>query len=291
MASNPSTTIPERKPFAPADDPKRVTAAQAAEGQETVTMVFPRPVLLSTQDGRRIEFGAGVNEVPKDLANHEWLKLHGATVYDKNSNVSPWMRAHPPAPTANAVMTQHHVDFLQARNYTGIKTVADAQAFFNGLDPNLRGGFLQDAAEFQQQGQAAVQTRIQAGEAGYTEAPPGGQKPLQPHEVRTAIPAVPPRPVQPGEHASAPPVATGSEGANQAQAGKTNQQTSQGGPAVDNRTQSTSTTPQLKTAAEINTMSKPDLIAYGKTVGVELDPASKKEDMASKLLSIPAAHK
>jgi hypothetical protein len=292
MASTPHTTLPERQPFAPADDPRRVTAAQAAEGQDTVTMIFPRPVLLSTQDGRRIQFNAGVNEVPKDLADHIWLKHNGVTAYDKNKDVSPWMRANPPAPAQNAVMTDQHVSFLQSRGYTGIKTVADAQAFFNGLDPNHRGGFLEESAAFQQLGQAQVQTRVQAGEAGFTEAPPGGQKPILPHELRINEPPVPSRPVQPGQHASAP-AATGSEAGNQAAAGRTNQQVSQGGPAVDNKTTGTNPppNPQLKTAAEINSMNKPDLIAYGKSVGVELDPASKKEDMAAKLLSNPSAHK
>jgi hypothetical protein len=291
MSTTPSTTLPERQPFAPADDPRKVTAEQAAEGQETVTMIFPRPVLLSTQDGRRVQFNAGVNEVPRDLSDHIWLKHNSVTVYDKNKDVSPWMRAHPPAPTVNATMTDQHVAFLQSRGYTGIRNVADAQAFFNGLDPNHRGGFLEEAAAFQQRGQAQVQTRVQAGEAGYTEAPPGGQKPIQPHELRVNEPQVTSRPLQPGQHISAP-AATGSEGANQAAGGKTNQQVSQGGPAVDNKNAANTTpNPQLKTAAEINSMNKPDLIAYGKLVGVELDPASKKEDMAAKLLSNPSAHK
>jgi hypothetical protein len=260
MASNASTVIPERKPFAPADDPKKVTAEQAAKGQETVTMVFAKPVLLSTQDGRRIQFNAGVNEVPKEFADHEWLKHNGVTAYDKNKEVSPWMRANPPAvPPADTVMTEHHAAFLRSRDYTGIKTVADAQTFFSGLDPKHRAGFLADAADWQQQEQAQIQTRVQAGEAGYTEPAPGGQAPLQPHEVHVNTPPAPPRPIQPGEHTS---VAADANAA-----------------------------PQLKTAAELNVMSKPDLIAYSKTVKVDLDPAAKKEDMVAKLMATQNAHK
>ena len=50
---------------------------QAAAKQETVLMDFPRDVLL---DGN-IFFAAGINPVPRELADHWYLAAHGVTFH------------------------------------------------------------------------------------------------------------------------------------------------------------------------------------------------------------------
>jgi hypothetical protein len=52
------------------------------DGEKTVTMVFPRPVLLTDNDGTKVAFHAGVQEVPEHLAGHEWLRRNGVTGYN-----------------------------------------------------------------------------------------------------------------------------------------------------------------------------------------------------------------
>lgn len=60
------------------------TAEQAAEeAKETVTMVFPREVLLTVDNSRRIRFPQGTRQVPADLADHPWLKANGVKRYKK----------------------------------------------------------------------------------------------------------------------------------------------------------------------------------------------------------------
>lgn len=50
--------------------------------ENTVTMVFPRQVILNTDYGKRVEFSPGVQEVPEHLADHQWLKLNGVLRYN-----------------------------------------------------------------------------------------------------------------------------------------------------------------------------------------------------------------
>jgi len=54
------------------------TAEQAAQGRDSVLMEFPNEVLLSKDDGGRVLFGKGINPVPRELADHWYLKAHGA---------------------------------------------------------------------------------------------------------------------------------------------------------------------------------------------------------------------
>lgn len=56
---------------------------QAAKGRSVVQMRFPTKVLLSLEAGphRLIMFPEGVNPVPVEIADHWYLKAHGATVY------------------------------------------------------------------------------------------------------------------------------------------------------------------------------------------------------------------
>lgn len=54
-----------------------------ARAEKTVTMIFPRPVLLTLNDHSRISFPAGTQEVPESLANHQYLKRSGVKPYKK----------------------------------------------------------------------------------------------------------------------------------------------------------------------------------------------------------------
>lgn len=59
---------------------------------DTVTMVFPTPVNLNVVDGdgkrQCLKFGAGINEVPAEHAEHPYLKDNGVTTYDAKANAA-----------------------------------------------------------------------------------------------------------------------------------------------------------------------------------------------------------
>ena len=57
--------------------PGALSPEQAAGDGPTVSMTFPRDVMLTTDEYQRIHFPAGVQKVPKDYADHEWLKANG----------------------------------------------------------------------------------------------------------------------------------------------------------------------------------------------------------------------
>ena len=58
------------------------------EGKPTVTMTFPKRVLLN-HGGVLIEFKPGVHEVPVEISYHWFLKAHGAELRDKPEVVAP----------------------------------------------------------------------------------------------------------------------------------------------------------------------------------------------------------
>jgi hypothetical protein len=56
------------------------TASQAAQGQETVQMNFPKDVLLTVGvTGAAVQYRAGINPVPIALSTHWWLEANGVT--------------------------------------------------------------------------------------------------------------------------------------------------------------------------------------------------------------------
>lgn len=57
------------------------TAAMAAAGEKTVMMSFPKRVILTLNDHSRIDFPAGICEVPESLADHKWLAQNGVKQY------------------------------------------------------------------------------------------------------------------------------------------------------------------------------------------------------------------
>lgn len=55
----------------------------------------------------------------------------------------------PLTPILPMEITEHHVKFLQFKGYQ-VQTVEDAQKFFDNIPPDLRPGFLEDAAAWKE---------------------------------------------------------------------------------------------------------------------------------------------
>lgn len=76
--------------FGPHATPATPAQANKITGdKETVTMVFPRPVTLTTDSYKRIHFPAGINEVPVSLANHEYLAQNGVSRHNQQVSKLP----------------------------------------------------------------------------------------------------------------------------------------------------------------------------------------------------------
>lgn len=54
-----------------------------AKGQTTVTMHFPKPVLLTADNGAKVKYPIGVHEVPAHVADHWYLRVNSAVRYAK----------------------------------------------------------------------------------------------------------------------------------------------------------------------------------------------------------------
>lgn len=78
---------------------------EASKGHDTVTMVFDLPVKLTLQTNKIVFYPKGVHEVPRELADHWYLKAHGVQIYNRpisagaaKLQAAPAAGA-PPAPT------------------------------------------------------------------------------------------------------------------------------------------------------------------------------------------------
>jgi len=143
------------------------------EGEDTVTMVFPRAVRLTANDGRVVDFKPGVQEVPESLADHSYLKLNGAKRHD---NKGGWRgKLKPQKAQEKPVMTQHHVEFMKA-NGVEVADVNDAQRQFDALSSDEQKEFMGEAEKFSafRNTQADIQRRLQDHESGAKE---GADKP------------------------------------------------------------------------------------------------------------------
>lgn len=101
--SNESVSSGGSFPLKPA---KSAEEFAAEAGVDTVTMIFPRPVILTTGEHQRIEFKAGPQEVPADLQDHWYLKANGAVRYDpRRSQEKPEETTGQPAPVAPEATT------------------------------------------------------------------------------------------------------------------------------------------------------------------------------------------
>ena len=69
---------PKRMQYQPAKTPEEATAP----GEKTVTMIFPKPVMVMTNDYLRVCFDQGPQEVPEHLVGHPYLKSNGVKKYE-----------------------------------------------------------------------------------------------------------------------------------------------------------------------------------------------------------------
>ncbi len=82
------TTKPRRRSPPPVTADVAAAAEEASaeallesSGEDTVTMVFPRDVHLTQDNGARVLFKAGTREVPASLVSHWYLEAHGVKRY------------------------------------------------------------------------------------------------------------------------------------------------------------------------------------------------------------------
>lgn len=115
------------------------TAAEDAEGKETVLMLFPHPLNLTISYARRVLFKEGPQEVDKQLLDiphvAKTLEQHG---------VKPYEKPKLPDPEAQVVLGEGAARFLQSRGYAAIKTGPQATEFYKRLEEKLRLPFLAD---------------------------------------------------------------------------------------------------------------------------------------------------
>lgn len=60
-----------------------LTPANAFADEPTATMISPREFYVLLQDGRRVQFKKGTQEVCESLQNHSYVKAHGVELYAK----------------------------------------------------------------------------------------------------------------------------------------------------------------------------------------------------------------
>lgn len=75
------------KIVAPVGKP-HMTPEEAAVGHDTVTMVFEKPVLLTIDWDKQVNYPKGPHEVPVEWSDHFYLRAHGVTKYNRPIAVS-----------------------------------------------------------------------------------------------------------------------------------------------------------------------------------------------------------
>jgi hypothetical protein len=148
-----------------------IPVQQAAKGKKTVTMVFKRPVRLTTREGV-IDFPEGVVEVPEDLADHDYLRLSGATRHEQKG----WMASVKKGQNDAPVFTQRHIDVLKSVGVPNINTPADAEKYYNGLPDDHKKEFLEYVSTWQPNDQYHLQRRVQDAASGARKAAPPSSK-------------------------------------------------------------------------------------------------------------------
>lgn len=138
------------------EESKQPETEGKSEGK-TVTMVFPKEVMIQTEPGTVKTFPAGTQEVPAELADHWFLKAQGVTKYDAKAekdkskdkdNGNGKEDAEKPSGDKPRKATEHEVAFLNAKNYARVKTVADAQEFIDNLEPEMVSGFWEEVDQW-----------------------------------------------------------------------------------------------------------------------------------------------
>jgi hypothetical protein len=55
------------------------------ESGEKVTVLIPKPITLTLDDHTQVSYGAGIDEMPIEHANHWWSVQNGVEIYDPKS--------------------------------------------------------------------------------------------------------------------------------------------------------------------------------------------------------------
>lgn len=100
----PAATVP----FAPAVSASsgHFTEAQAAVGNETVAMHFPRKVIVTLPGFKQVHYHPGIRQVPVDIAGDPWLHRNGVKPYVPATPAESFVRTAG-AFTASPVATSH----------------------------------------------------------------------------------------------------------------------------------------------------------------------------------------
>jgi len=109
----------------------------------TVTMIFPRPVVLLLDNQKRIQFREGTQEVPEDIADHWFLRANNVKRYEPEAAIPQ-------------IVTDHHVAFLASRGYAAKDGIEGTQRFVDRMTVRERAAFFADAAEWQQPEQGSA---------------------------------------------------------------------------------------------------------------------------------------
>ena len=93
MAESPIVSPPPAAPQwqASGAQPSGLLSPVAARrpDEDTVTMIIPQDVIVTRNDYSRVQFLKGIQEVPRHLADHWYLKAAGAQAYDQPKVAPP----------------------------------------------------------------------------------------------------------------------------------------------------------------------------------------------------------
>jgi hypothetical protein len=95
LNSNPQPGPEVQAALDAARQPAKTAEEVAERADNTVMMVFPHAVVLSTDDHRRISFPAGVNDVPVELKDHRYLAANGVKPYVSAAKVEKVEKVEP----------------------------------------------------------------------------------------------------------------------------------------------------------------------------------------------------
>jgi hypothetical protein len=141
LTPSPKSLRPEEQPNPPTPN-ERLTVHNWKDA-EMVTAVVPKLTKLQLPDGEGIvTFYPGVQEIPRQLINHWWLKANGIKAYAKGAQTAKPAADDPAQPLPK--MTERELGYIQSLG-VHIETVPQAQQYFEQLEPLARGNFLANA--------------------------------------------------------------------------------------------------------------------------------------------------
>lgn len=118
------------------------TAREACPNENTVTMMFPKPLFVWTDKSKlKVHFNAGVQEVPESLADHWYLVANGVKRYE--GSTEDWKRNMQPrqgGPTIQEfVAAGHDPHNYPPPGYAAVSSQADVDEVIKAHD-RARGG-------------------------------------------------------------------------------------------------------------------------------------------------------